>query len=118
MESQYAVELTSEAALAVVARSQADASVHTAREVATAVELLVATTRATYDIEADRYERLRGSKLTSADRARMRILLEIVRGRVTLQGDLAVPSKRWRLLDVGAGYGEMSRYCRVSRILM
>lgn len=92
-------------AMSTVRKCQTELSSCSLATVAAAVDALVSSTTATYKREAQTYEALRGSEISSRDAAMNRQLLDLVRSRIVDQLLRPGPNGRWRLLDVGAGYG-------------
>jgi ubiquinone/menaquinone biosynthesis C-methylase UbiE len=97
-------------AVSLIKESASNPDIYTHQQIAQAVDLIVAYTRLMYEQEAVSYENLRGTEISSDDLRMNQMLLEAVRRRVSL-GLIRLPAAaRWRLLDVGAGYGRDTRF--------
>lgn len=70
-----------------------------------AVETVVSTTAETYTRESEAYAQVRASQPWEQDAYMTERLLGIVRSRIAEGAIASAPGKKWRLLDVGAGYG-------------
>ena len=97
--------LTLDEALAVIRKSASDPGSVTCEQLAQGIDAVVEATRLTYEQEAESYEQLRGAKPSEDDLYMDQILLNVVRERIS-QGLIPTSDDlKWRLLDVGAGYG-------------
>lgn len=75
-----------------------------------AIDVVVESTRLTYEREAESYREIRGSEPSTWDLRMSRKLLNTVRERISLGSLRPSTAPKWRLLDVGAGYGRDARY--------
>jgi SAM-dependent methyltransferase len=92
-------------AVATVRLAQGRPDAVSVTELSAALDLLVEATIKAYDEMAERYRVIRGLETSVADRCSNNAMLRFVRGQIS-SGRLEVgPGGRWRLLDIGGGYG-------------
>ncbi|MEU2901032.1 methyltransferase domain-containing protein [Streptomyces sp. NPDC001273] len=92
-------------AMRVIEQDQAEPGAPGRDAVATAVDEVVRATAAAYTAQSSSYEQARESQPWKFDEYLTSTLLKRVRARVA-EGKLPLgTATRWRLLDVGAGYG-------------
>lgn len=93
-----------EEAMAIIVRAQADPTALPKEVLKGAIDEVVGTTGDTYTHQSTSYAEAREAQPWDWDSYLEEILLALVRSRIA-SGRLACPSQKWRLLDVGAGYG-------------
>lgn len=77
-------------------------TLHTLNE---AINVLVSTTAHTYSRQSEAYQQARSSQPWQEDERMMKLMLDAVRSRIA-SGLLPRPhGSKWKLLDIGAGYG-------------
>jgi SAM-dependent methyltransferase len=92
-------------AVEVIRREQAAPQTTPRQELSEAIETVVRTTAETYTRESEAYAQARASQPWEQDARMTDLLLRLVRSRIT-NGELPIAThQKWRLLDVGAGYG-------------
>jgi SAM-dependent methyltransferase len=74
-------------------------------DVAAAIDVVVKATAEAYSRDSDAYAEVRATQPWECDAYMTRRLLELVRSRIVAGTLFVSPGQRWRLLDVGAGYG-------------
>jgi SAM-dependent methyltransferase len=105
-----------EEAMAVIERAQADESAVTEDVLSDAIEEIVRTTGDTYTRQSASYAEAREAQPWEWDSYIEGVLLALVRSRIA-SGRLNCPARKWRLLDVGAGYGrDVLRLAKASDI--
>lgn len=92
-------------AVEVIRREQAAPQTTPPHELIKAIETVVRATAETYTRESEAYTQARTSQPWEQDARMSDLLLRLVRSRIT-SGELPISTyRKWRLLDVGAGYG-------------
>lgn len=104
------------AAIKIIEDAQAGSTRISQADVAMAVEEVVKTTVDTYSRESGTYYGQRTAQPWDMDEYMIKSLMDLVRSRIA-SGELKPRSEKWKLLDIGAGYGrDVLRFSKESDV--